>query len=105
MKLKINDKIYQYNAYDIIVHKIIRTTKTLAITDTQEKFKIDADQNGYCVKLKEPTFSCSPKFYYQVENRMLRELFEKNKITKILEKIDFKKLDLKTLQIINEVIK
>jgi len=104
MKLQINDKIYEYNSYYINrVHKIIRTTKTLAIADTKEKFKIDIE-NGWCIKHEKKDI-WRPTFNYEVETLELKERFQKQRIILKLKEFDFKKLDLKTLQLINELIK
>jgi len=104
MKLQINDKIYEYNSYHINrVHKIIRTTKTLAIADTKEKFKIDIE-NGCCEKTEKKNI-WQDIFYYKVETLELKERFQKQRIILKLKEFDFEKLDLKTLQLINELIK
>lgn len=105
MKLQINDKIYENadNSHHINrVHKIIRTTKTLAIADTKEKFKIDIE-NGWCKKIGKKNI-WQDIFHYKVETLELKEKFQKQRIILKLEEFDFKKLSLETLQKIDFIL-
>jgi len=103
MKLQINDKIYEYNNYYIErIHKITRTTNTLAIADTGDKFKIDIIQNGWCKKVKKDIWS-TPK-YFHVETTELKERFQKERLVYKIKKFDFNKLNLENLLKINSII-
>ena len=103
MKLQINDKIYESNNYYIErIHKIIRTTNTLAIADTGDKFKIDIE-DGCCYKIEKKNIWSKPQNFH-VETTELKERFQKERLVYKIKKFDFNKLNLENLLKINSII-
>ena len=101
-KLQIGDKIYatDNNGIDCVL-EIARITPTLGITPGGMKFKINTD-NGFCDKVpKDDYWLSSGRIYYQLETPELKETFQKQRLVRKLSKLDFNKLDLKTLIEIN----
>ena len=101
-KLQIGDKIYLTNDYGIdCVLEIARITPTLGITPGGMKFKINT-VDGFCHKVpKDDPWLSSGRTYYQLETAELKEILQKQRLVRNLSKLDFKKLDLKTLIEIN----
>ena len=102
-KLQIGDKIYLTNDYGIdCVLEIARITPTLGITPGGMKFKINATDNGFCHKVpKDDPWTFNGRTYYQLETPELKEILQKQRLVRKLSKLDFNKLDLKTLIEIN----
>ena len=101
-KLQIGDKIYATDNYGIDrVMQIARITPTLAITAGGNKFKINT-VDGFCHKVpKDDPWTYNGLIYYQLETQELKDAFKKQKLVEMISKLDFKKLDLKTLIEIN----
>lgn len=103
-KLQIGDKIYAIdnNGIDCVL-EIARITPTLGITPGGMKFKINTN-DGFCQKIpkdKDDYWSSRGRTYYQLETLELKEILQKQRLVRKLSKLDFDKLDLKTLIEIN----
>ncbi len=101
-KLQIGDKIYATNDNGVnCVMTIARITPTLAITDKGDKFKINTN-GGFCYEVpKNDPWISFGRTYYQLETPELKEILQKQRLVQKLSKLDFNKLDLKTLIEIN----
>lgn len=101
-KLQIGDRIYATNNNGVnCVMTIARITPTLAITDKGDKFKINTN-NGFCYEVpKDDPWTSFGRTYYQLETPELKEILQKQRLVQKLSKLDFNKLDLKTLIEIN----
>ena len=101
-KLQIGDRIYAINNDGVnYVMTIARTTPTLAITDKGDKFKINTN-NTFCYKVpRDDPWTSFGRTYYQLETPELKEILQKQRLVQKLSKLDFNKLDLKTLIEIN----
>ncbi len=101
-KLQIGDKIYATNNNGVnCVMTIARITPTLAITDKGDKFKINTN-GGFCYEVpKNDPWISFGRTYYQLETPELKEILQKQILVQKLSKLDFNKLDLKTLIEIN----
>lgn len=102
-KLQIGDRIYATNNNGVnCVMTIARITSTLAITTSNIKFKINT-VDGFCQETPKDDDFCliNGRTYYQLETPELKEILQKQRLVQKLSKLDFNKLDLKTLIEIN----
>ena len=103
-KLEIGDRIYERGDSGFYSWTtVVRTTPTLAITKSGNKFKIDVI-NGECCEVPKIRDNFD-RIEFLLGTEELKKAYQKQVLTNRLRKFDFGKLTLETLLEIDNILK
>lgn len=105
--LKINDIVYKTEGASILrKEKIVRLTKTMAITNRNTKLQLNIIDDGYCRQIggKKSIYEIDSNSFYFLETKALKESFLRRQLVSKISRFNFSEITLDQLIEINKII-